>query len=176
MEDQGLLSPAEGRVLQQLVLGYTNEQIAGKLFISITTVKKHVAHISYKMHASGSRTYIVGESYRRGWLPLNPGIVPPQAEEVAVRSARGPPVGTRGPPPARRPNPPPAFPSTVVMETRRQLKDAGLTGERSEAEWHRMWKEHPEMYDDFYRVICGTGVKTIDRERRLRRAYDLEHA
>jgi len=43
------LSERERDVLQLLALGYTNQEIAGKLFISVRTVDTHRAHIMRKL-------------------------------------------------------------------------------------------------------------------------------
>lgn len=47
LEDAGL-TPREKEVLAQLVEGKTNQQIAETLFISVTTVKTHLAHLQEK--------------------------------------------------------------------------------------------------------------------------------
>jgi DNA-binding NarL/FixJ family response regulator len=43
------LSDRERDILQLLVLGYTNQEIAGRLFISVRTVDTHRAHIMQKL-------------------------------------------------------------------------------------------------------------------------------
>jgi DNA-binding NarL/FixJ family response regulator len=45
----GVLSERERDVLQLLALGYTNQEIAGRLFISVRTVDSHRAHIMCKL-------------------------------------------------------------------------------------------------------------------------------
>jgi DNA-binding NarL/FixJ family response regulator len=46
------LTPREVDVLRMVVLGWTNQQIARKLSISLSTVKRHVRHIREKLEAS----------------------------------------------------------------------------------------------------------------------------
>jgi DNA-binding NarL/FixJ family response regulator len=46
------LTPREVDVLRMMVLGRTNQQIARKLSISLSTVKRHVRHIREKLEAS----------------------------------------------------------------------------------------------------------------------------
>ena len=46
------LTPREVDVLRMVVLGRTNQQIARKLSISVSTVKRHVRHIREKLEAS----------------------------------------------------------------------------------------------------------------------------
>jgi DNA-binding NarL/FixJ family response regulator len=52
------LSEREGDVLQLLALGYTNQEIGKKLFISVRTVDSHRAHIMRKL-SLGSRAELV---------------------------------------------------------------------------------------------------------------------
>ena len=51
----GRLSVRELQVLRLLAIGRTNREIAGELFISPHTIKRHVAHILEKLGA-GNRT------------------------------------------------------------------------------------------------------------------------
>jgi NarL family two-component system response regulator LiaR len=48
----GLLSPRETEVLRLVAGGYTNQQIARDLLISVSTVKKHVRNVISKLGAS----------------------------------------------------------------------------------------------------------------------------
>jgi len=48
----GSLTPKELEVLRLIAKGQTNQQIADNLFISVTTVKKHVQHIISKLGVS----------------------------------------------------------------------------------------------------------------------------
>ena len=48
----GRLSPREREVLQLLIQGQTNREIAGNLTLSVSTVKIHVVHILAKLGAS----------------------------------------------------------------------------------------------------------------------------
>ncbi len=48
--DEQLLTDREKEVLQYIVLGYTNQEIANKLYISVKTVDKHKAHMMEKLN------------------------------------------------------------------------------------------------------------------------------
>jgi ATP/maltotriose-dependent transcriptional regulator MalT len=52
------LSERELEVLQLIANGLTNEEIAGRLFVSVSTVKKHINHIYSKIGAA-SRTQAI---------------------------------------------------------------------------------------------------------------------
>jgi DNA-binding NarL/FixJ family response regulator len=58
------LSVREQEILQLLAFGYTNREIAGRLFISPDTVKTHLEHIFQKLGAN-DRTSAVAEALRR---------------------------------------------------------------------------------------------------------------
>ena len=58
------LTEREVEVLQLLAFGYTNRDIAGRLFISPDTVKTHLEHIFEKLGAN-DRTAAVAEAMRR---------------------------------------------------------------------------------------------------------------
>jgi DNA-binding NarL/FixJ family response regulator len=58
------LTEREVEVLQLLAFGYTNRDIAGRLFISPDTVKTHLEHIYQKIGAN-DRTAAVAEAMRR---------------------------------------------------------------------------------------------------------------
>jgi DNA-binding NarL/FixJ family response regulator len=58
------LTEREVEVLQLLAFGYTNRDIAGRLFISPDTVKTHLEHIYHKIGAN-DRTAAVAEAMRR---------------------------------------------------------------------------------------------------------------
>ena len=58
------LSPAELKILQHVVDGKTNKQIAGDVFLSPWTVKTHIKNIYKKMHVS-SRAAAVKLALRR---------------------------------------------------------------------------------------------------------------
>ena len=53
------LSPRELEVLELIVGGYTNREIAGHLYISINTVKKHINHIFSKLEVTTRAQAIV---------------------------------------------------------------------------------------------------------------------
>ncbi len=59
------LTPRELEVLGFVVLGYTNRQIAGELFISVGTVKNHVEHTIAKLGVS-DRTQAAVRAYELG--------------------------------------------------------------------------------------------------------------
>lgn len=61
------LTPREEEVLRLLAQGYSNRQIAHSLFISLTTVKKHVEHITSKLGVS-TRTEAAVKASRLGLL------------------------------------------------------------------------------------------------------------
>ncbi len=52
MQTADLLSPKELEVLELVAEGYSNQNIANKLFISLATVKTHVSHILGKLEVS----------------------------------------------------------------------------------------------------------------------------
>ncbi|MGH2710147.1 MAG: response regulator [Actinomycetota bacterium] len=58
------LTEREMEILQLLAFGYTNKDIAGRLFISADTVKTHLEHVYQKLGAS-DRTAAVAEAMRR---------------------------------------------------------------------------------------------------------------
>jgi DNA-binding NarL/FixJ family response regulator len=57
------LTAREGEVLQQLIMGASNKEIARRLKISVHTAKFHVASIVAKLGASG-RTEVVARALR----------------------------------------------------------------------------------------------------------------
>lgn len=69
LQDEDTLSAREREVLQLMTLGLPNKQIAGRLSISLSTAKFHVAAILAKLGAS-SRTEAVTLGIRRGDVSL----------------------------------------------------------------------------------------------------------
>lgn len=73
------LSDRELEVLGLVGLGNTNDQIAGELFLSSHTVKRHVANILAKLHQQ-SRADAVRHAVQNGYLtrkgPVQPGSAP----------------------------------------------------------------------------------------------------
>ncbi|MGE5499470.1 MAG: response regulator [Syntrophothermus sp.] len=61
------ISERELEVLKLLVEGASNDEIAGKLYISIQTVRNHVRHIYEKLHVH-SRSQAVVKAIRQGIL------------------------------------------------------------------------------------------------------------
>lgn len=62
-----LLSERELEILQCTVKGLTPKQIADKLFISIFTVRKHIAHIYEKLHVNNAKQ-VMNLAYKNGWV------------------------------------------------------------------------------------------------------------
>jgi DNA-binding NarL/FixJ family response regulator len=62
-----LLSEREKEILQCTIKGLTPKQIADSLFISIFTVRKHIAHIYEKLHVKNN-TQIMSLAYKNKWV------------------------------------------------------------------------------------------------------------
>jgi DNA-binding NarL/FixJ family response regulator len=67
-----ILTPREREVLQLIAEGYTNQGIAGELYISVKTVEAHKAHIMSKLHAR-NRTDLIRYAIRKGIVQLEGG-------------------------------------------------------------------------------------------------------
>jgi two-component system response regulator NreC len=67
-----LLTSREREVLQLIAEGYSNQRIAGELFISVKTVEAHKAHIMSKLHAQ-NRTDLIRYAIRKGIVGLDSG-------------------------------------------------------------------------------------------------------
>jgi DNA-binding NarL/FixJ family response regulator len=65
--DADPLSDREREVLRLLALGYTNQEIAKQLFISVRTAETHRAHIMQKLRL-GSRAELVRHALEHGLL------------------------------------------------------------------------------------------------------------
>ena len=63
------LTPREREVLQLIAEGYTNQEIANELVISVKTVEAHKAHIMAKLHAR-NRTDLIRYAIRKGIVRL----------------------------------------------------------------------------------------------------------
>jgi DNA-binding NarL/FixJ family response regulator len=74
---QQALTRREADILRQMMLGLSNKAIAGKLAISVGTVKVHVKAILSKLDAT-SRTEAVAIAQRRGILREEGGCAPPR--------------------------------------------------------------------------------------------------
>jgi two-component system response regulator NreC len=61
------LSPREREVLRLLALGYTNQEIARELVVSVRTVESHRSHVMTKLRA-GSRAEMVRHALNAGLL------------------------------------------------------------------------------------------------------------
>ena len=76
------LSPREREVLQLVAEGYTNQEIADRLVVSVKTVEAHKAHIMAKLKAQ-NRTDLIKYAIRQGIISLGdddqllPGESPP---------------------------------------------------------------------------------------------------
>ena len=62
-----LLSEREKEILQYTIKGYNPKQIADTLFISILTVRKHIANIYEKLHVN-SNAQVMTLAYKNKWL------------------------------------------------------------------------------------------------------------
>lgn len=62
------LTPAEARVFWEVIQGYTNKQIAGRLFISPRTVQTHLSHILSKLDVE-NRAQLVRFAFEHGYHP-----------------------------------------------------------------------------------------------------------
>lgn len=72
-EDSALvepLTPRELEVLRLIAAGDTNQTIGGKLFITVSAVKKHTTNIFGKLNVN-SRTQAVAQARQLGLLPLD---------------------------------------------------------------------------------------------------------
>jgi two-component system, NarL family, response regulator NreC len=65
--EENPLSEREGEVLRLLARGYTNQEIAEQLFISVRTAETHRAHVMQKLRL-GSRAELVGYALANGLL------------------------------------------------------------------------------------------------------------
>lgn len=64
------LTEREIEILKLAAKGFTNKEIAAKLFLSRRTVQTHLANIFHKLEV-GSRTEAILQALKRGWLVLN---------------------------------------------------------------------------------------------------------
>ena len=62
-----LLSEREKEILQYTIRGFSPKQIADTLFISILTVRKHIANIYDKLHVN-SNSQVMSLAYKNKWL------------------------------------------------------------------------------------------------------------
>jgi len=65
--DADPLSDREREVLELLARGYTNQEIAKRLYISVRTAETHRAHVMQKLHL-GSRAELVSYALANGML------------------------------------------------------------------------------------------------------------
>jgi DNA-binding NarL/FixJ family response regulator len=64
---ESLLSERENEILQYTIKGFSPKQIAETLFISIYTVRKHIANIYEKLHVN-TNTQIMSLAYKNKWI------------------------------------------------------------------------------------------------------------
>ena len=69
-EPLGVLSDREMEVLKLAAKGFSNQDIAEKLYLSIRTVQGHLGHIFNKLQV-GSRTEAVVRALKEGWVTLD---------------------------------------------------------------------------------------------------------
>jgi DNA-binding NarL/FixJ family response regulator len=69
-EPLGMLSDREMEVLKLAAKGFSNQDIAEKLYLSIRTVQGHLGHIFNKLQV-GSRTEAVVRALKEGWVTLD---------------------------------------------------------------------------------------------------------
>lgn len=69
IEPRGVLSDREGEVLKLIILGYTNQQIADKLFLSVKTVETHKSNVKKKLSLK-SRSDMVKYAIQHGLLEV----------------------------------------------------------------------------------------------------------
>jgi DNA-binding NarL/FixJ family response regulator len=62
------LTPAEVRVFWEVIQGYTNKQIANRLFVSPRTVQTHLSHILTKLSLE-NRAQLIRFAYEKGYQP-----------------------------------------------------------------------------------------------------------
>ena len=68
VRDRGeALSPRETQILQLVARGLSNQEIGAELYLSLATVKSHLAHIYTKLDV-GSRTAAVAAATDRGYI------------------------------------------------------------------------------------------------------------
>ena len=141
------LTPKEMRVLELIARGYTRPQAARRLGVATATVSNHLDRIGKRLGRNGGAAYIVGEAYRRGWLPVGE----PLAPLVDV--------------PWQTKQPKPPKPDLKGVEARERVVAAGLVPERTPQEW----ADHPTALFDLIRVLGGTSLHSIVAERRKAR-------
>jgi DNA-binding NarL/FixJ family response regulator len=64
---ESLLSEREKEILQYSIKGYSPRQIAETLFISIFTVRKHIAHIYEKLHVN-TNAQVMSLAHKNKWI------------------------------------------------------------------------------------------------------------
>ncbi len=63
----GLLSEREKEILQHTIKGYSPKQIAETLYISVFTVRKHIAHIYEKLHVN-TNAQVLSLAHKNKWI------------------------------------------------------------------------------------------------------------
>jgi DNA-binding CsgD family transcriptional regulator len=65
---QSGISARELEVLELMALGLSNEEIAGRLFVSLSTIKTHLSNVFFKLNVR-RRTQAVEKAKRMGLIP-----------------------------------------------------------------------------------------------------------
>ena len=63
------LTPAEEKVFWEVIKGYTNKKIGGRLFISPRTVQTHLSNILSKLSVE-NRSQLIRYAFENGYMPL----------------------------------------------------------------------------------------------------------
>lgn len=71
------LTPREKEILRLMALGYTNEEIAERELVSMSTVKTHVRHILLRT-GSRDRVHAVLQAYRSGLVRVDELLIHPE--------------------------------------------------------------------------------------------------
>jgi len=66
-ELDGVLSEREKETLKYTIQGYDARRVAEKLFISVLTVRKHIANIYHRLHVS-SKAQVINLAHQRNWF------------------------------------------------------------------------------------------------------------
>jgi two-component system response regulator NreC len=70
-EPEDDLSEREGQILRLIALGYTNQEIAGQLYLSVRTIEAHRRHILDKLRLT-TRAELVRYALERGIVEIGP--------------------------------------------------------------------------------------------------------
>ena len=62
-----LLTEREKEILQHTTTGYDAKRIASILYISVLTIRKHIANIYHKLHVN-SKAQVINLAYKNNWV------------------------------------------------------------------------------------------------------------